>query len=100
MGQVLACLFRSPTSGAWHEGGRSPTGSAGFTEEELCQNLHKRSEEEQQRILQRGHDQRVQVSGMTFEDWSHRLGDRRQAAMTSVAAALASSSSSPVSGDL
>ena len=47
--------------------------SAGFTEEQLCQNLHKRSPEEQRLIRQQADDAGELILGMTFEDWSGRL---------------------------
>ena len=56
--------------------------SAGFTEEELCQNVHKRSPEEQRQILLQATERRNSLIGMTFEDWSHRLRDHRSSSFT------------------
>ena len=56
MGQALSWFFSLPVSGALRTSGSCS--SAGCTEEELCHNLHRRSPEEQHRILQRAREQR------------------------------------------
>ena len=72
MGNVLCIIWRVISQFLSADRSRQLT-SAGFTEEQLCRNLHKRTLEEQRLIRQQADSAGELIAGMTFEDWSHRL---------------------------
>ena len=60
-----------------------PDPNLGFSEDELCQNLHRRHPEEARRLVMQARERVAALQATTFEDWSRALAGSRQETTTS-----------------